>query len=71
MSERERGPLESELHELIRRKGLGFPEILQHDVTGADLTVDESINIAWQMNMVLMEAVLRLAREIDDSRSGG
>jgi hypothetical protein len=71
MSERERGPLETELHELIRRKGLAAPEILNAQMTGQDLSETERINIAWQMNMILMEALLRLAREVDDLRAGG
>jgi hypothetical protein len=67
--ERERGPLEAELHHLIRSKGLAAPEILNATVEGRELTDSERINISWQMEMTLMEALLRLAREVDDLRA--
>lgn len=70
MSEQERGPLEKEIHELIRSKGLAMPEILESSVAGTDPDLIGRINIAWQMNMILVEAILRLAREVDDLRSG-
>jgi hypothetical protein len=70
VSERERGPLETELHELIRSKGLASPELLDAAFADRDLSDIERINIALRMGMNLMEALLRLAREVDDLRAG-
>ena len=70
MDEGERGPLERELYKLIRSKGLAIPELLDSQVAEREPSETERINIAWQMDMVLMEALLRLAREVDDLRTG-
>jgi hypothetical protein len=59
-------PLEPELHELIRTKGLADPDALRSGVSGREPTADERINIAWRMNMTLMEALLLLAQRLDE-----
>jgi hypothetical protein len=67
--ERERGPIEKRLHELIRDKGLRGRALIKAQVTGEMPTVEERMLNAERMEMVLMEALLDLAREVDDLRS--
>jgi hypothetical protein len=64
--ERERGPLEREIHELIRTKSLGSPFYLEPAVAGREFTPDEMAKQAMYGTVVLMEAILRLARELDE-----
>lgn len=49
-------------------QGLSEPGLLDADHEGRDLTVSESIRHLARMHFALIEAVLRLAREIDDLR---
>jgi len=65
-----RGPVESEIHELIRLKSLAAPSFLEPRVEGREFTVVEVANQALYGTVVLTEALLRLAREVDDLRAG-
>ena len=66
----ERGPLEQELYELLRMKGLSAPEVLSAGVgTREALSTDESIRLAFRMLLDHMEVILRLAKEIDQLRA--
>jgi hypothetical protein len=67
--ERERGPIEKRLHELIRDKGLASPALLEAQVSGVMPTLEQRMLDAEQMNLILMEALLELAREVDDLRA--
>jgi hypothetical protein len=69
--ERERGPLEKEIHEFIRMKGLSSPMLLNASVSGKVPTVGDRLLHGDNFDLVLMEMLLRLAREIDDLRASG
>jgi hypothetical protein len=64
--ERERGPLEKQIYEMLRQKGLGLPEILEADVSGNEPSSEEWLRVLMQVAMHHMEAILRLARELDE-----
>jgi len=67
--EHERGPVEERLHKLIRDKALAGPAIVKAQVTGQMMpTLEERMLNAERMDLVLMEALLELAREVDDLR---
>ena len=64
---RELGPLERELYDLIRNKGLADPNILDAQVTGripASPTTWEQVLLRGQMTH--MQAILLLARRLDE-----
>ncbi len=46
-----------------------MPEVLNAEVLGHEPDIEERVNIAWRMNMILLEALLGLAREVDDLRA--
>jgi len=71
MTEQAPGPLESEIHEFIRSRGMAMPEMIEANFTGTEPSDVAKINIAWRMNEILREALLRVAREVDDLRIGG
>jgi hypothetical protein len=68
--ERERGPLEDEIYEMVKANGLGDPNVLLAQFQGReDLTHGEWINFLQRATMTHFQALLRLAREIDDLRA--
>jgi len=65
--ERERGPLEDELYELLRSKGLAVPELLEADLAlREDLSTEVWVRVCLQILMQHMEAILLLARKLDE-----
>lgn len=71
MADSERGPLEKELHELIRKRALADPDFLEIQVEGSSpiIPTAQAANMALKMGPTWMEAILRLAREMDDLRA--
>jgi hypothetical protein len=65
----ERGPLEQELFDLIRRRALSDPDFLELQVAESpEIPTDQAARMAVRMGPTWMEAILRLAREIDELR---
>jgi hypothetical protein len=60
-TERQRGPLEEEVHNLMRTKGLGGPALLKAQLTGQMPTVEERMLQAERMDFILMEGIERVA----------
>jgi hypothetical protein len=67
--ERERGPFENEIHELIRLKGLASPALLNFDATGQVPSLEDRMLQAERFAFILQEAIERVAREIDERRA--
>jgi len=66
-----RGPLESAILERIRAEGLaGLPDLEAH-LAGREPTADERINLAVRMSLITTEAVLMLARHLDEHPRAG
>ena len=66
MEERERGPIESRLYEQIRRQAAGRPAMLDINVSGEMPPIEQRMTNAERMDFVTVEALLDLAREVDD-----
>jgi len=69
--ERSGGPLEEEIHELVRLRGTSDPDLLRAQFSGREPTLEEWVAFLQRQDEVLLEALLRLAREIDDLRASG
>lgn len=64
--ERERGPLESEIHELIRSKGLAGAALLNAQASGEMPSLEARVQQAERFGFILQEAIERVARAVDD-----